>query len=99
MGLLNKDTKSPAGAPASVTIQADGKRWRTIQDDAHRAAENSGQAVSMLSEMMEPTEGENTQLAEVTQLLTAIVERLAQMDARLRAIESRLPGPGGVSRG
>lgn len=81
---------APPSQSKAIT-EEDGQRWRRLAKDAHRAAENSGQAVSLLSDMLQPTEGENAQLSEVTALLTTMAEMLARMEERLSAIESRLP--------
>ncbi len=86
----------PSGKPQAAT-QADGQRWKGLAEDARRAAENSGAAVGLLQDMMQPGEAENPHLAQITELLTAIAERVVSIDDRLSRIEARLTGPRLVS--
>ncbi len=86
----------PHGKPQAAT-QADGQRWRGLAQDARRAAENSGAAVGLLQDMMQPGEAESPHQARISELLTAIAERVVSIGDRLSRIESRLTGPRLVS--
>lgn len=82
--------------PSGISVaelERGGQRMKAIATNSHRAAENSERAVSLLTDFIQPTGGENGQLSEVVALLTAITETLAGMDARLSVIESGLFAP------
>lgn len=70
---------------------------RMLHRNAEVAAQESSRATELLSEMMRPGEGENSQLAEVTALLTEIAAAVARMESRLASVEQRLTGPRLVS--
>lgn len=81
-----------------TTVQeaAMARRLGQTIEDTHKLA---GQAVSLLGDVLQPSEAENTTLTGIERLLEAIVSRLESLDARLSSMESRLPVPPAPSRG
>ena len=86
-----------APSPSRGTTVQEAVKARDILLEAKGANASSGQAVTLLQQMMEPGPLENAALEEVKALLGDIVERLIAQEDRLDRIESRLTGPRIVS--
>jgi hypothetical protein len=76
--------------PLSGVTRTDGREWRTIGADARKAAENSGQTVTLLQDMLTPQDREGpNQIQEIQDNLAQLAEAMMRLEKKLDALLQR----------